>query len=484
MGAFLLVVAASALVFATLTYRSTRSAFSLYTTRSGQLYAERLAPVLEAYYLENQGWQGVETLLQTENVGNTSASTTEGTLHEPAGQGRGRGQGQGIGSQAGSGQGSMWAILGQRLILADAQGEVIADSADQIIGQILSSNQLELGAPLQVNGSLVGSLLVTPGDTAGQDSPAAQFLASVNRSIVLSLAISGVIAMILGALLFFQIMSPLRRLNKAAGAIEQGDLSQRVEVNSQDELGRLSQSFNRMTDSLERSETQRQRLLADISHELRTPIAVIQANLEALLDGVLPLDGEQVATLYDETLLLNRLVDDLRLLSQAEAGQLKLNLQEADLAGFMFKLVERFKVQAQENSVRLGVELPPELPRVWMDGDRITQVLNNLVGNALRYTPPGGFIQIKAEAMKGGVRISVTDNGSGIPAADLPFVFDRFYRADPSRTRVSGGSGLGLAIVKQLVEAHGGKVEAISPVFGQAGGKGYGTKIEFILLIE
>jgi signal transduction histidine kinase len=377
----------------------------------------------------------------------------------------------------------MWAILGQRLILADAQGQVIADSADQFIGQALSSSQLELGAPLQVDGGLVGTLLVTPGDTASQDSPAAQFLASVNRSILLSVAISGVIALILGALLFIQIMSPLRRLNKALGAIEQGDLSQRVEVRSQDELGRLSQSFNQMTDSLERSETQRQRLLVDVSHELRTPIAVIQANLEALLDGVLPLDGEQVATLYDETLLLNRLVDDLRLLSQAEAGQLKLNLQETDLAALILKLAERFKVQAKENGIRLEIDLPPGLPWLWIDGVRITQVLNNLVGNALRYTPPEGFIQIKAEAMKGGVRISVTDNGSGIPAADLPFVFDRFYRADPSRTRVSGGSGLGLAIVKQLVEAHGGKVEAFSPIFDQAGGNGGGTKIEFTLLI-
>jgi signal transduction histidine kinase len=290
-------------------------------------------------------------------------------------------------------------------------------------------------------------------------------------------AITGVIALILGALLFFQIMSPLRRLNHAVSAIEQGDLSQRVEVKSQDELGRLSQSFNRMADSLERSETQRQRLLADISHELRTPIAVIQANLEALLDGVLPLDGEQVAAIYDETLLLNRLVDDLRLLSQAEAGQLKLNLQETDLAALIWKLAERFKVQAQEKGVRLEIDLPPQLPRMWMDGDRITQVLNNLVGNALRYTPPEGFIQIKAEILEGVVRISVTDNGSGIPAADLPHVFDRFYRADPSRTRFSGGSGLGLAIVKQLVEAHGGRVEAVSPAFEQAGPTGFGTKM-------
>ena len=239
-----------------------------------------------------------------------------------------------------------------------------------------------------------------------------------------------------------------------------------------------------MAESLDRTETQRQHLMADIAHELRTPITVIQANLEAMLDEVLPLDVEQVAVLHDETLLLNRLVADLRLLSQAEAGALKLERQETDIVGLIHRVVEKIKVQAQQNGITLENEIEENLPKIWIDADRITQVLNNLIGNALRYTPHDGKIivsAVKSTGSAGTIQISVTDTGSGIDPEALPFVFDRFYRADQSRARNSGGSGLGLAIVKQLVEAHGGKVEAISPVFSNADKQGYGTRITITL---
>ncbi len=474
LGAFLLVVAASALVIAWLTSRATRQAFSLYTTRSGQAWAQRLAPGLEAYYAENQGWQGVDAFLQSD----LADSSGMGMMGEGMGQAHGRGQEQTSGG-AGLGPGmqaGMWAMMGQRLLLADARGIVVSDSAGELIGQALTSEELALGEPLEVNGGQVGILLVTPDEAALANTPAAQFLSQVNQSIAASVVIAGAVALLLGALMFFQIMSPLRRLNRAVDAIAQGDLSQRVEVQRQDELGRLSRAFNQMADNLESAQVQRQRLMADVAHELRTPIAVIQANLEALLDGVIPLEAEQVAVLHDETLLLNRLVDDLRLLSQAEAGELELLKGETDLRELIQRLAERFKVQCQENTVNLELDLPEDLPVLWIDNDRITQVLNNLVGNALRYTPPGGTIRVEARKVPGAVRVAVRDSGSGIPAADLPFVFERFYRADPSRARGSGGSGLGLAIVKQLVEAHGGKVEAASPVF-----EGYGTEVAFTL---
>jgi signal transduction histidine kinase len=225
--------------------------------------------------------------------------------------------------------------------------------------------------------------------------------------------------------------------------------------------------------------------MADIAHELRTPITVIQANLEAMLDEVLPLDAQQVAALHDETLLLNRLVADLRLLSQAEAGALKLERHETDLVALIHRVVEKIKVQAQQKDINLDIETPENPPRISIDADRITQVLNNLIGNALRYTPENGKITVsaaKSPGSAGTIQISVTDTGSGIDPEALPFVFDRFYRADQSRARNSGGSGLGLAIVKQLVEAHGGKVEAISPVFSNADKQGYGTRITITLL--
>ena len=477
MGAFLLVVALGAIIIFWLTSRATQSAFNLYATRNGQALAQRLSPILAEYYSTNMSWQGVDAFLQSQ----LSSITTTITPGNGKGQGQGFGQGQGAGAGR---QGGIWGALGQRMILADGRGMVVSDTAGELNGQTLASTQLATGAPVMVNNTLVGTILVTPNNFAGTNTPAGQFLSSMNRSIILSVVFASMLALILGALLFFEITAPLRRLNKAASAIAQGDLSQRVSIRSHDELGELSQTFNQMAESLDRNETQRQHLMADIAHELRTPITVIQANLEAMLDEVLPLDVEHVAALHDETLLLSRLVGDLRLLSQAEAGVLKLERQETEIGSLIQRVMEKIKVQAQQNGINLDVEIQDNLPRIWIDADRITQVLNNLIGNALRYTPRDGKIAVSATKSTGSanaIQISVTDTGPGIDPKALPFVFDRFYRADQSRARNSGGSGLGLAIVKQLVEAHGGKVEAVSPVYSNADKQGCGTRITITL---
>jgi len=477
MGAFLLVVALGAIIIFWLTSRATQSAFNLYATRNGQALAQRLSPILAEYYSTNMSWQGVDAFLQSQ----LSSITTTITPGNGKGQGQGFGQGQGAGAGR---QGGIWGALGQRMILADGRGMVVSDTAGELNGQSLASTQLANGAPVMVNNTLVGTILVTPNNFAGTNTPAGQFLSSMNRSIILSVVFASILALILGAILFFEITAPLRRLNKAASAIAQGDLSQRVSIRSHDELGELSQTFNQMAESLDRNETQRQHLMADIAHELRTPITVIQANLEAMLDEVLPLDVEHVAALHDETLLLSRLVGDLRLLSQAEAGVLKLERQETEIGSLIQRVMEKIKVQAQQNGINLDVEIQDNLPRIWIDADRITQVLNNLIGNALRYTPRDGKIAVSATKSTGSanaIQISVTDTGPGIDPKALPFVFDRFYRADQSRARNSGGSGLGLAIVKQLVEAHGGKVEAVSPVYSNADKQVCGTRITITL---
>jgi two-component system OmpR family sensor kinase/two-component system sensor histidine kinase BaeS len=467
MIAFLLVVAIGSVVIAWLTARATQNAFNLYTTRNGQAWAQQFAPILAEYYSANMNWRGVETVLQS------SLDTQDSGM-----MGNGNGQGRGMGAGR---QGGMWG-MGQRMILADEQGTVINDTSGELNGQPLSAAELKNGTPVMVNGNLVGTILVAPNDFAGANTPAGEFLASVNQSIILSAIIAGVIALLLGAGLFFQITAPLRQLNKAASAIAHGDLSQRVAVRSHDELGELGQTFNQMAETLERAEIQRQHLMADIAHELRTPIAVIQANLEGMLDDVLPLDVEQVAALHTETLLLNRLVGDLRLLSLAEAGELKLEKHATEMSALIRQVVDRINFQAEQKGVSLEVELPENLPSVQIDSDRITQVLNNLIGNALRYTPEGGRITVsavKSSGPSGAIQVSVSDTGPGIDPAALPYVFDRFYRADQSRARTSGGSGLGLAIVKQLVEAHGGKVEASSPVFSNTDRQGIGTRISF-----
>jgi two-component system OmpR family sensor kinase/two-component system sensor histidine kinase BaeS len=452
MGAFLLVIAIGATVISILTSQATQNAFTLYTTRSGQVLAQRLAPILADYYAQSNSWQGVETLLQSD------LSTQVGT-----GMGMGQGRGNGAGRQNG---GMMMTGTGQRLVLANEKGVVIADTSAQLLGKNMTASQQQSGAAILLNDQSIGTILVTPSEFASPGTPAGEFLQSVNQALISSVLIAGVIAILLGGILFLQITSPLRQLKKAAAAIAAGNLQQRVKIHSRDEFGELGQTFNHMAENLASAETLRRHMVADVAHELRTPLAAIQATLEGMQDGVLPLDEEQVSALYSETILLNRLVGDLKLLSLAEAGQLNLERMETDPGALIQQLVERMKPQADPKKIHLETQLQAGLPEVWIDSDRIAQVLNNLVGNALRYTPPEGTITVRAAAAEDGVQISVSDSGPGISAEDLPYIFDRFYRADKSRTRASGGSGLGLAIVRQLVEAHGGRIWADSSSAG------------------
>jgi signal transduction histidine kinase len=472
MGAFFLVIVIGALVITFLTSQATQKAFNLFSTRSGQVWALRLAPVLADFYAQSNGWQGMDSVLQS----------GLGELYAPGGTGSSAGEGHGYGAGRQSGTETM-SITDQRLILADARGIVVSDTGNDLVGTQISADELSNGAPIMVNGDLVGTLIITPNALSSSDTPASEFIKSMNQAIITSAVIAGIIALIFGAVLFLQITAPLRKLRKAASAISRGDLNQRVKIHSRDELGDLGQAFNQMAENLSLVETQRQHLAADVAHELRTPLAAIQGTLEGIQDGVLPLDHEQVDALHAEAILLNRLVGDLRLLTLSEAGQLRLEIQQTRTGEFLQQVTERAKTQAQVKNVRLKTGIQKELPDLWIDTDRITQVLNNLISNAIRYTPNDGTITVKAsyQASIGSVQVSVIDTGPGIEPENLPFVFDRFYRADKSRTRASGGSGLGLAIVKQLVEAHGGKVQAESPVFRRKDRLSCGTKISFTL---
>ncbi len=248
----------------------------------------------------------------------------------------------------------------------------------------------------------------------------------------------------------------------AARRVADGDLSQRVKVRGGREIAELGESFNTMAETLSREHDLRQNLMADIAHELRTPLTILQGNTEAMLDGVLETNRESLTSLHQETVLLARLVEDLRTLSLADAGQLRLQPGALDLKEVCQQVVRGFQPQLADRGVHLSLEAPGALPAVRADADRTAQVLRNLLSNAAHYTPDGGSITVSAQAEPGGVAVTVADTGSGIPAEDLPRVFDRFYRVDRSRARSSGGSGLGLAIVRQLVEAQGGGVRAES----------------------
>ena len=467
MGAFLLVVVISSLVISVLLVNSTRNAFARFSNRSGQLLATRLAERLSEYYAFTGSWEGVGDFLSLEQWAGTTS-----------GQGGMMQMGRMV---PGSG---MIAAMNLRLTLADQDGTIVADSNSQGLGSRLSRREQNAGIPILVNGSRAGTLQAV---SEGFGSLVArEFLASINSALVKSMLVAGAISLFLGFLLFNQITAPLRAMQKAAERIADGDLQTRVNVKSSDELGDLAVSFNNMAENLASAEDQRRQLAADVAHELRTPLAAIQATLEGMQDGVLPADQEQIGSLVSETALLNRMVEDLRLLSLAEAGRLELDLQPVVTDELIFKAVGLMQPVAQQQGVNLVANPPGSLPMVLGDADRLIQVLNNLIANSLRYTPASGTVTVTAEFPAAGrmVAFSVADTGAGIDPRDLLHVFDRFYRADKSRSRGSGGSGLGLAIVRQLVESHGGTVAAVSPVPTPEGRSVPGTRITFSIPVS
>ena len=260
---------------------------------------------------------------------------------------------------------------------------------------------------------------------------------------------------------FARLVNPLARVMAAADAVAEGDFSVRVPEAGPGEFGRLARSFNRMVAELERSDRLRRNLTADVAHELRTPLTILQGNLEGILDGVYQPDAEHIDLLLDETRRLNRLVEDLRTLSLAEAGQLPLQREPVNLAELLGDVATSFSGQAEVSGVSLKVTAEPGPGALIVPGDagRLDQVLSNLVANALQHTPAGGTISLSAGRSENGMCLKVTDNGRGIPAEDLPNIFDRFWRGDERR---QAGTGLGLAIARQLVQAHGGKISVES----------------------
>jgi two-component system sensor histidine kinase BaeS len=383
---------------------------------------EEVAADLADYYAVRGGWDGVEAVL-------------------PGGRGRGRGAGG-----------------GPSLRLADAQDRIVAGQAGAPVGETATAEELRDGLPVVVDGQRVGTLLLPGGEWLTVEQEA--FLGRVQ----LALAVSGggalVVALVLGALLVRGITRPLRQLSTASRSIAAGDLNTRVSVRSSDEIGQLAAAFNHMATDLARAEEARRQQVADIAHELRTPLTVIQGHLEALVDGIFLADAENLDPALEQARLLARLVEDLRTLSMAEARQLALNPVPTELGDWVSGVVAGFRALAADREITLGLEIGDDLPLVGIDAGRMAQVLGNLLDNALRHTPEGGQVAVKAARGDGGVVVSVTDTGPGVPPDHLPHLFDRFWRGDPSRSRRTGGSGLGLAIARRIVEAHGGRIWA------------------------
>lgn len=277
-------------------------------------------------------------------------------------------------------------------------------------------------------------------------------------------------SIVVAVLLSRSLVKPLDELANAARDIGAQNLSRRVNMQGTDEIADVARAFNEMASRLEQAETLRRNLLADVAHELRTPVTVLQGNLRAILDDVYPLEKEEVARLYEQTLHLTRLIDDLRELAQAEAHQLPLNLSAVDVAKLVKETAVTFRPICESEGIMLRAELLGALPVIQADHARLRQSLNNLLENAIRHTPAGGVVTMQAEQLPGELQLRVVDTGEGIPVEHLEHVFDRFYRVDAARSREMGGSGLGLAIVQAITEAHGGRVTV------ESAGKGQGSR--------
>lgn len=351
-------------------------------------------------------------------------------------------------------------MSGQRVVVADGKQKIVADSDNRLIGKIVDPKWPPPSAALVSGGTLVGALYLDPMSRAERADTA--FLAAVNRSVLVGALIAGLAALAVTLALSSRILRPVERLTEAAQRMEKGDLTVRVPVTSEDEIGQLAHAFNSMAGSLAQQEQLRRNMVTDVAHELRTPLTNLRGYLEAARDDLVPSDAALVDNLYEETMLLSRLVADLQELAQAEAGQLALLRQPASLAGIVEQAVTILRPQANAKGLMLSVDLPDNLPPVDVDPERVGQVLRNLLNNAVAHTPQGGEVAVAARSGDREVAVSVRDTGTGIAAENLPYVFDRFYRADKSRARQTGGAGLGLAIAKQLVIAHGGSIKVES----------------------
>lgn len=345
--------------------------------------------------------------------------------------------------------------------LADLDNRVVLAGEGYQIGDIVSPSDLSHGVPVKADGEIVGTLLIRS-NAYRLSGPGSIFLDRFNFQILWSGLIAMALALLLAVVLSRTITRPIRELTAATQVVSEGKLTHEVPVRSRDELGRLANSFNRMSSDLARSLNLRRQMTADIAHELRTPISIILGHTEAVHDGVLPASSETFEIIREEAARLEHLVDDLRTLSMADAGELKLSIRPYSPQKLLDDARKIFSHQARRKGISIHTRVEGGLPDLEVDPERMKQVLGNILENALRYTPENGRINLSAGRVDEKIELRVQDSGPGVAPEELNRIFERFYRTEASRSRNEGGSGLGFAIAKSLAEKHNGRIWAES----------------------
>ena len=405
---------------------------------------------LSDYHLANQSWNGVDNFFM------------QGTNHPMPGMRQRPGHG-----------------MLPPFTLADENGIVIISNGKYQHGDKLNDADARVGTSINENGKVIGIFVPERMPFQGQPREL-EFIERTSLTLLYGAMIGSVIALLLGIFLSRTITRPIRELTQATHAVSEGDLSQQVTVRSNDELGELAKAFNKMSAELSRSVNTRKQMTADIAHELRTPLSLILGHAEAVHDGVLPPTLENFEIIREEATRLEHLVNDLRTLSLADAGELTITPQIIEPERLIQEVASLYQYETQKKNISLDVDIAPHLPTIEVDPGRMTQVLTNILDNATRHTPAGGHITLSAKQIGDQVEFSIQDSGPGLKADDLERIFERFYRADSSRQRdsaIAGGSGLGLAIARSIVQAHNGQLSAESEA-------GKGLKIKILLPVQ
>lgn len=434
----------SIILLSGLLYFSTRNLFSHYISSSQSLQSRTWVEFLQDYYQQTGSLDGVQDLL-ARGVPWVTGPSAGLTRHHAAGNGL-------HGRRGGN---------GRQVVVINARGQVVGDTTCIWLGKMLPPSEQSNALPLVVDGQTVGGVLFPGLESTRLGDLEINFLKNLAGWSLLAGLLTLLMALAAGVFISKKITRPLHQLSESADCLARGDVTSRAAVEGDEEIAHLAEAFNLMAEKLEETRLIRENLTADIIHELKTPLAILRGHLESLQSGVLPPSEETFISLQDEAIRLSKLVDDLAELNRAETGRLPLKPAPCSLEEILEGLTPLL-MQIELEEKKFHLEVAEGLPRLWVDRERIIQVLINVLGNALAFTPPGGEIVLRAFPEGKGLHLQVADSGPGINRDDLPHVFDRFYRADKSRSRRRGGTGLGLAIARSFVQAQGGQIWAES----------------------